>query len=116
MLYEVLHTSLTLRVEIRSALCLGGFVIQAEWLADDLFGDLAAADALGTDENRPVGAVAGHMQPLQIRLELALGDAGDLGPDTAQVLGLATDGDLIAHLRAFAANFANPSHESLPWV
>ncbi len=92
----------------------GSFVIQAEGLADDPFGDLAAADALSTDEDRPVGAVGGYMQPLEIRFELTLGDAGDFGPDAAQVLRLATDGDLIAHLRAFAANFANPSHDSLP--
>ena len=87
-------------------------MIEAERLADDLFGDFAAADALGADEHCPVGAVARHMQPLQIRLELPLGDAGDLGPDAAQVLGLATDGDLIAHLWAFAANFANSSHDN----
>lgn len=93
---------------------LGWLVVQAEWLADDLLGDLAATDALRADEDRLVRAAGGDLQPLQVRLELALGDTGDLGTDAAQVLGLAADGDLIAHLRAFAANFANPSHDSLP--
>src|SRR5688572_29091871 len=98
--------STSARVSI-AGLGLGGALGHLEWgLADD-FGHAARAKALGADVHRLVGAAGrADVDPLQIRLEGAAGDAGDLRTDAAEVLLLTTDGYLVALLRPLAADFA----------
>jgi hypothetical protein len=80
----------------------------------DQLRDTPAADALRADEHRGAGAMAdGHAQPLQVRLEFAPRDAGHLGADPAEILGLAADGHLVAHRVALAANFTMSRHRTL---
>src|SRR5438105_3677246 len=54
---------------------------------------------------------AGHV--LQVRLELAAADAGDLLADAAQVFGLAAVGLLVAVGPGAAGEFAGLRHDSL---
>ena len=56
--------------------------------------------------------VGGNLHPLQVGLELATADAGDLCTDATQVLLLAARRDLVADLCALTAYAALPSHRS----
>src|SRR5207248_2449922 len=75
---------------------------------------LAGADAGDAD------ALAGHVAPidnldaLQVRGKGALGDAGGLAADAAQVLRLAAAGDLVADRRFLAADGTFLAHVSRP--
>src|SRR5207249_1883067 len=66
---------------------------------------------LRADADRAVLAPRGRdVHALQVRLELSLGDPGDLRAHAPQVLCLATRADRIANHRLFAANFTLLSH------
>src|SRR5690349_13221001 len=86
---------------------LGG---QAERSRSHQLGDHAAAEALRADLHRLVGAVDGDPHLLQVGLELPARDAGDLGADAAQVLGLAARGNLVPHCGTLPADLTFPSH------
>lgn len=59
------------------------------------------------DQHGFVGAIGrSDLNPLQVRLELAAGDAGDLGADTAQVFGLAAGRNLVADAFRLLAKLA----------
>src|SRR5262249_41431131 len=74
--------------------------------------DAAAADALGTDALGRHRAAGFYLDALQVGPERALGGAGDLAADAAEVLGLAAIGLLVADHRLFAANGTLLSHDS----
>ncbi len=75
------------------------------------FGHRPTADTLGANP-QPFGSAfsGGDSDPLKIGPELPPGDARDLCTHTAEVLGLSTFGDLIAHDGLFATNITRLSH------
>jgi hypothetical protein len=77
--------------------------------------DRSAAKALRADQERCIGPPgSSDADFLQIRFELTPGNPSYLGTDPAKVLGLAAGLHPIAHLGAFAANFAYPRHRITP--
>jgi hypothetical protein len=82
-------------------------------LSADWFDDHARLDGLGADlhaDNLPVDDSANL---LNVRLERAGSDAGDLGANTTQVLGLAAMGDLIPKRGLLTGEIANAWHTNL---
>ena len=71
-------------------------------LADDP--PLQAARANQHRLVRPIGSR--NLDPLQVRLELPLGDAGHLGADAAQVLGFTSGCNLVSNAFRLVAEFA----------
>src|SRR5688572_16620862 len=69
--------------------------------------DHAVADGLGADLHANDLAVNHGADLLNIRLELAGGDPGDLGADPAQILRLAAMGDLVAEGGLLAGEVTN---------
>src|SRR6266540_1147802 len=69
--------------------------------------NLAAADALDADSRTHGLAVLLHLASLEVRLEAALGGAGDLLADAAEVLGFPAVGLYIAD------NGLLPAHRTL---
>ena len=63
-------------------------------------GHQAHADGLGADLDPHDAAIDDRANLLDIRPELAVGDAGDFGADAAQVFGFAAMGHLAAEFRA----------------
>src|SRR5262249_12910513 len=74
--------------------------------------DAAPAGALCADAFRRDGTFGFHLDALQVGPEGALGRAGDLAADAAEVLGLAAVGLLIAHRWFLATNGTLLSHDS----
>src|SRR5688572_23287249 len=71
-------------------------------------GDQAAAEGLGADLDADDLAVDQGANLLDIRAELALGDAGHLGADAAEVLRLAAVRLLVAAAGLPAGEMTNP--------
>jgi hypothetical protein len=76
--------------------------------------DRAGPNALRAGQDSLVGTVGGNANALQIWLELAGGDAGNLGTDATQVLPLAADRNRVADLGSLTANFALSGHVAGP--
>jgi len=72
------------------------------------FFDFACLDAAGADTHALDTAVNLGADPLDIRLKGALGLAGNTLADPAFLLRLTAPFDLMAEVRVFPANFANP--------
>lgn len=88
----------------------GGLGYGKGCLADDL-GNGTTADALHTHGHGGVFPFGGrHVDALQVRLELATRDAGDLRTNTTKVLALTANRDLVPFLRSFAANLTLSGH------
>src|SRR5687767_10105976 len=81
-------------------------------LAADGLDDLAHADGLGADFDAHDLPINDRADLLNIRHELARGDAGDLGPDAAKVFGLAAMGDLVAEGRLLTGEITNAWHRN----
>ena len=79
----------------------------------DRLGHLAGADAAGADLHPTDGAIDLGANPLEVRLEGAAHLAGDLGTDSAEVLGLTAQADLVPELCRFSTEFAYASHGCL---
>src|SRR5207302_8636469 len=77
-----------------------------ERLALDRFLNQAAANGADGDADRLHGAVDLDLDPLEVGLELAFGNAGDFAADPAQVFGLAAATVLIAANRFLYVNRA----------
>src|SRR5690349_16467196 len=84
---------------------------QLERLALDRPLHQAGADGRGGDADALHLAVDDHLDLLEVRLELAAGDAGDLLADAAQVLGLAAVGLLIPQRRLLAGDGTLLAHD-----
>src|SRR4051794_37459806 len=87
------------------------FVRDFERCRPDDLRNRAAPDALRAHEQRfmaPIGRRDIHS--LQVRLERAPTDAGDLGADATQILLLTARRDPVAYLRTFATHSTLPSH------
>src|SRR5262245_26436828 len=84
---------------------------QLERLALDRPGHQAGADRRGGDAQPLHLAVDHDLDLLEVRLELPLGNAGDLLADAAQVLGLAAVGLLIADRRLLAGDRTLLAHD-----
>src|SRR5277367_1972236 len=81
--------------------------------ATDGLGNETRLDRLGADldaQNLPVNDGANL---LNVRLERAGGDAGHLGADPAEILGLAAMGDLIPERGLLAGEITNAWHTYL---
>lgn len=79
------------------------------------FANHASLQAAGANANGGVGAVGrGDLHALQVRLELAAGDAGDFGTDATEVLRLTTSLDLVTAAGSFIAEFARVGHRNSP--
>jgi hypothetical protein len=72
--------------------------------------DQSLLDGFGADAKADDIAVDDGAHLLDIGLEGASGDAGDLGADAAQVLGFAAMGDLIAEGGFLTGEIANAGH------
>src|SRR5262245_49092518 len=73
----------------------------------------ATPQTLRADEHRFVRAARRRdLDALQVRLELAAGDASDLRTDATEVLLLTAGGNLVAELSGLAANATLPCHLS----
>src|SRR4029079_4740237 len=79
--------------------------------AFDRFLNQPASDGAGRYADRLHRAVNFDFHALQIRLELALGDPGDLTPNAAEVFGLAAAAGLITAHRLFSRNGALHTHD-----
>jgi len=79
-------------------------------LALDRLGDQAHLDGLGADLDPADATVDQSANFLDVRTELAGGDASDLGPDTAEVFGFAAMGDLIPEGRVLTGKMTNAWH------
>src|SRR5947209_12540014 len=75
---------------------------------------LAGADAGDADALARHVAPIDHLNALQVREKGALGDAGGLAADAAQILRLAAAGDLVADHRFLAADGTFLAHVSRP--
>src|SRR5687768_13483220 len=84
---------------------LGGFALAADGLLDE-----AVADRLGRHLDAHDATVHDRADLLDVGLELARGDPGGLGPDAAQVLGLAAVGLLVAERGLLTCEIANAGH------
>src|SRR5580700_1062457 len=82
-----------------------GFVFPVNGL-----GDQSLADGLGRHLDADDAAVDDGANALNVGLEFARGDAGDLGADAAQVFGLAAMGDLVTKGGLFSGVVTNTSH------
>ena len=82
-------------------------------LAADGFGHQTIADCLGADFEPHDSAIDDRSHFLDIRLELAGGDARDFGPHAAEVFGLAAVGHLVAEAGLFSGKMANAWHTNL---
>src|SRR6476646_935816 len=70
----------------------------------------AIANGLGADLGADDLAVDHSADALDVRAELAGGDARDLRPDAAKVLGLAAMGDLVSEGGLLAGEITNARH------
>src|SRR5262249_6625947 len=82
-------------------------------LATHRLGDQSLLDRLGADFHTDDPAINHGADLLNVRFELARGDAGYLRADAAQVLGFAAVGDLVAEGGLLAGEIANAWHR---WV
>lgn len=88
---------------------------QDEGLGLDPFCHGAAAKALRTDQHRFIGPLAGgDPDLLEIWPELPPGNPGQLGSDSAEILGFTTGLYPVAHLGPLTANLTAPRHRITP--
>src|SRR5439155_8765004 len=85
----------------------GFFVLAADGLDHH-----AVADCLGANLDADDPAVHNRADFLDVRLELARGDAGGLSADPAQVLGLAAVRDLVAEAGFLTGEIADAGHKT----
>ena len=74
------------------------------------FYDQAAADGLGGNLYADDFSVDNSANFLDIRLEFAFGDAGDLATDAAEILGFTASSDTAAGTGAFTGKIALSRH------
>ena len=81
------------------------------------FGDQAGFDGLDRDEHALRAAIGElHANALQVRAELALGDAGHVRADAAALLGLTLTVDAAALNGTFTGDCANSGHDGFGLV